>query len=263
MPTRKIKKSYRQVTGVLSSPKNNRMIASESTLERDLYVLLDFDPLVKTFEEQPITISYSMSGGKKSRYTPDCLINFDQRPNFIWRHSPYRLFFPFDEDIEDAVDDENMALPNLKSKRRTALLPKAPGELPKGILAEVKYRQDLYDNWKELKPKFKAARSFARSQNWEFRILTEKEIRTPMLHNIKFIRQFRRYEFTPEQLMLVLGRLAEVEQCDATGLLNSMTENRTEQGHLLPIIWHLVARHEIEVDWSRPITMHTALGSIV
>ncbi|MDQ3818146.1 MAG: Tn7 transposase TnsA N-terminal domain-containing protein, partial [Acidobacteriota bacterium] len=65
------------------------------------------------------------------------------------------------------------------------------GHRPPPVLAEVKYRNDLFEQWKKLKPKFKAARAFSREQGWQrFRILTEVEIRTPYLANVKFLRGF-------------------------------------------------------------------------
>lgn len=259
MPKRKIKKSYRQVTGALSSRKNSRLISSESTLERDLYILLDFDPLVESFEEQPEIIPYNLADGRLSRYTPDCLINLAPKPAFIWQYSPFRLFFrSYHEGSGRSLNQSTAGANKLKG-----LTPKNSRRTPKAIMVEVKYRQDLLDNWKELKPKFKAARIFSRERSWEFRVLTEKEIRTPLLNNIKFIRPFRRYNFAPEEMMKVLNRLAELESCKLIELLNSLTEKLTEQGHLLPIIWHLVGRHEIEINWSNPITMNSNIRSLV
>ena len=34
------------------------------------------------------------------------------------------------------------------------------------LLAEIKYRSDLFKNWQDLKPKFRAARRYAREQGW-------------------------------------------------------------------------------------------------
>lgn len=47
------------------------------------------------------------------------------------------------------------------------------------LLVEIKYRKDLWEDWKNLKPKFSAAVKYASSKGWRFKILTEKEIRTP------------------------------------------------------------------------------------
>jgi hypothetical protein len=70
MVARVIPKNYRNVTGRLASSKNRCLIGFESTLEKDFYLLLEFDPQVETFEEQPVTITYDDSTGKRHRYTP-------------------------------------------------------------------------------------------------------------------------------------------------------------------------------------------------
>lgn len=76
MSTRKIKKSYISCTGYFASYKNKIQVAFESVLERDFYMLLEFDENVISYAEQPITINYEYKDGSKRRYTPDCLITY-------------------------------------------------------------------------------------------------------------------------------------------------------------------------------------------
>lgn len=75
MPVRKILKNYRNVTGLVSRT-NGSMVAFESTLERDYYSLLDWNPHVSAYEEQPVTLEYTDSVGKDRRYTPDVLVHY-------------------------------------------------------------------------------------------------------------------------------------------------------------------------------------------
>lgn len=76
MSTRKIKKSYISCTGYFASYKNKIQIAFESVLERDFYMLLEFDDNVSSYAEQPITINYEYKDGSKRKYTPDCLVTY-------------------------------------------------------------------------------------------------------------------------------------------------------------------------------------------
>ncbi|AYJ79351.1 TnsA endonuclease N-terminal domain-containing protein [Aliarcobacter cryaerophilus] len=76
MSTRKIKKSYISCTGYFASYKNKKQIAFESVLERDFYMLLEFDENVISYAEQPITINYEYKDGSKRKYTPDCLVAY-------------------------------------------------------------------------------------------------------------------------------------------------------------------------------------------
>jgi hypothetical protein len=70
MPVRKVSNRGGNVIGQFPSIKMGRMIAFESLLERDFIYLLDYDPAVEWFEEQPLTIEYT-SDGQVLRYTPD------------------------------------------------------------------------------------------------------------------------------------------------------------------------------------------------
>lgn len=79
MSVRKIKKSYISCTGYFASYKNKTQIAFESVLERDFYMLLEFDKNVMSYSEQPITINYEYKDGSKRRYTPDCVVVYKDR----------------------------------------------------------------------------------------------------------------------------------------------------------------------------------------
>ena len=71
MPVRTVSnRGRRNVIGYFPSLKMHRMVQFESTLERDLIYLLDFDRQVDAFEEQPLKIAYQ-HGGMALSYTPD------------------------------------------------------------------------------------------------------------------------------------------------------------------------------------------------
>jgi hypothetical protein len=74
-PVRKIQPSTRSIRGQISSPKNGRASQYESSLERDLLQLLEFDDYVESYCEQPVTIEYVHEGVVR-RYTPDVLVYY-------------------------------------------------------------------------------------------------------------------------------------------------------------------------------------------
>lgn len=77
-----VKKSKGKYPGYFPSLKMDRMVGVESTLERDQALLLDFDPSVKAFVEQPEEIDYR-DGLKWRSYTPDFLtVRADGRTYF-------------------------------------------------------------------------------------------------------------------------------------------------------------------------------------
>jgi len=70
MPVRKVSNRGGNAIGRFPSTKMGRMIAFESLLERDFIYLLDYDPAVEWFEEQPLSIEYLHEASLR-HYTPD------------------------------------------------------------------------------------------------------------------------------------------------------------------------------------------------
>lgn len=75
MPARKIRSGHRSVRGLIPSRKVGRQIAYESTIERDLFILLEMNDEVQTYTEQPITLLLNCDGHER-RYTPDALATY-------------------------------------------------------------------------------------------------------------------------------------------------------------------------------------------
>jgi hypothetical protein len=74
-PVRKIGLSSRSLRAIQPSEKNKRAVHTESALERDACCLLEFDPYVAEYVEQPLTIRYTEEG-KVRRYTPDFFVRY-------------------------------------------------------------------------------------------------------------------------------------------------------------------------------------------
>lgn len=77
---RKIGYTYGSLSGVFSF-RGEKSIAFESTLERDLLTLLEFNDSVIDIVEQPFTIEYQNHNNRTVTYTPDFLINFASSPS--------------------------------------------------------------------------------------------------------------------------------------------------------------------------------------
>ncbi len=216
MPVRTIPKNSRSLTGKVVDFQSHRAVAFESALERDFYVLLDFDPTVMDFEEQPVTIAYHDPVGVRHTYTPDVLVHY--RPESQRHH-------------------------------RT-------------VLYEIKYRDDLRTHWHDYRSKFKAARRYARTQGWDFRLITEREIRTPYLKNAKFLRPYRDREPDRGDRHRILACLAVQGETSPETLLASVSSDRWEHARLLPVLWSLVAIGEIGADLTVALTMHSCIWSL-
>lgn len=76
MPVRRIPKNSRSLTGLVPNTRTSSMTAFESSLERDFLLLLDFDPAVEYYEEQPVQIVYYDDNGRRRTYTPDVFVRY-------------------------------------------------------------------------------------------------------------------------------------------------------------------------------------------
>lgn len=130
---------------------------------------------------------------------------------------------------------------------------------PQPLLCEVKYREDLFAKWKEYKPKLRAGRAYARGQGWNFRIITEREVRTPYLDNVKFLRQYRNIELREKEQILLLDTLREMRESDPESVLAAIHQETVKRAELLPMLWRLLADGNIQADLTYPLTMRTRI----
>jgi hypothetical protein len=131
-------------------------------------------------------------------------------------------------------------------------------------LYEIKYRSNLWEEWKSLKPKFKAARRYAKEHGMRFVILTDVEIRgTAFLENARFLRHYRDLPRDPgveEHLVSTLAVLGETTP-EAVLIASYWTlENRMKA---VAPLWRLVATGRVHADLSLPLTMSTPIWVIL
>lgn len=77
-----ISRSRGRVTGKFASMKMRATIYWESQLERDAIVLMEVDPAVLAYYEQPFTLEYRHEG-EIHNYTPDLQVEFNDRKQII------------------------------------------------------------------------------------------------------------------------------------------------------------------------------------
>jgi len=187
----------------------------ESSLERDLLLLIHYDFGVDWYQSQPLTITYLDHLTKRKRqYTPDLLVTYSTDGRYKER---------------------------------------------KPLLCEVKYREDMAGQWKQLKPKFKAARAYAKARNWEFKILTEVEIRTPYLSNVKFLLNYRYSDFNENHYRRLASLLDKFGETDPQTLIQAAYTSKNNQGEALWTLWAMVARGWVGCDLNRPLSMTTPI----
>lgn len=213
---RKIGLKYRSLSGRFYSVKNNSEVIFESSLERDMIMMMEMDKFVHSYHEQPIKILFTDKTGKKRSYTPDFLMHYHE---------------------------------GLKSDH-----------LKKPILVEVKFRDDLRQNFGDYKEKFKAAIDFCKINNYEFRIMTENEIRTQFLENAYFFHRYKKdtqLDFGHPDVELLLKIMCNLQYTTPKKLINLSAQDTIKQQELIYVLWYLVSRNIICCDWDSAITMNS------
>lgn len=135
---------------------------------------------------------------------------------------------------------------------------KAPTiELP--ILYEVKYRKDFRESWKVLLPKFRAAKDLCQERGWEFRVFTEREIRTPYLKNVKFLWGYSRRSVSTETMRWVYQVLLDLDEADPDFLVHSLCRDKNNRAEILPVIWYMISKGHISCDLEQELTMNSKI----
>ncbi len=129
------------------------------------------------------------------------------------------------------------------------------------LLCEIKYRDEYRSKFAELKPKIVAARAFAKSKGWIFKVVTDREIRTTKFSNLRFLSAFR--DRIPEKPILdrIGGTLDLHGSCTPFELLRAISDDQFEQAAAIPTLWWMVAHGHAYADLSVPLTMNSPLSN--
>ena len=126
-------------------------------------------------------------------------------------------------------------------------------------LYEVKYREDLRNDWSRLRPAFKAAIRYGKEHGYRFRIMTEREIRTPYLKNIKFLAHCGNQERHSGHEEQVVRTLASLGESTPGQVLQVAYRNSTMRLFGLHSLWSLISRGRIEADLNQPLSLQTPI----
>ncbi|TVL19691.1 transposase [Shewanella xiamenensis] len=133
----------------------------------------------------------------------------------------------------------------------------------KPLLCEVKYRNELRENWTQFKPKFQAAYRYAKDRGWRFKLINETHIRISLLDNAKFLLPFtRRVNADSELVPVLIDTLATLGRCSVQELLNFIDANPMIQAEYIPLLWYLVGTQRVGADLTHKLTMVSKVWSV-
>lgn len=131
------------------------------------------------------------------------------------------------------------------------------------IIYEIKYREELKADWNKLRPKFKAAVHYCKTHGMRFKVVTEKEIRTHYLANVKFLRSYLDVPQNTAVEAHLARTLASLGDASPEKLLIAGYWTHHEQMLALPHLWRMIASKRVMADLSDPLNMKTPIWIVV
>lgn len=134
-----------------------------------------------------------------------------------------------------------------------------PANKFKPTIIEVKYRSEIKEKWKELKPKFMAALRYADKHGYRFKIMTEVEIRNDFLENARFLMGYVRADVSYDLVMLLKKKLIDLGETTPEELLLASAASEEKRLMLMYTMWYMVANRIIICDLNRKLKMDSPI----
>lgn len=163
----------------------------------------------------------------------------------------------FDPDVVD-VEEQPVKVPVPGGKGRGAYyIPDFLVQRREGLpwLVEVKSTDDLEKNAEDYEAKFKAAKSYADDRGWTFEIVTDQEIRTPKLKNIRRLLSYRNRKVDPGVCARLLRQAKDETHISLGDILSRAFPEPSDHLIVLPTLWHLVVTGRFDVDWGTDLDL--------
>lgn len=127
------------------------------------------------------------------------------------------------------------------------------------VVFEVKPYEELRAEFAKYRQRFKQMVRHCRERGWRFKIVTERDIRTPYLSNAKFLRKYRKLTsqtLYKEQLLYSMKALGPTTP---QGLLAMAYLHEEKRMAALTELWRMVAHREINAELDKPLTMQSTI----
>jgi hypothetical protein len=170
------------------------------------------------------------------------LLEFDEEVDY-YGVQPLTIFYSHNEKPARYTPDVMVYyLPDLNKK---------PG------LFEIKYQADLLEKTDFYEAKFNAAAEYAFTNNYEFTVITEKNIRTDYLKNIKFLSRYYKNFINPTLSTIVFTSIVKNAAVTPQAVIQSLPDK--EKANTLYTIWQMLARKILCCDMEKQITMSSKI----
>lgn len=128
----------------------------------------------------------------------------------------------------------------------------------KTVLYEIKYREELRKNWERYRGVVRFMRDHCAERGIHFRIMTDLTIRSVKFENVKLLSAH--VKTPPHSAMSErLRRLLSQGPATVLEAVRSLCPAAEDRADFYAALWPLLARREIQMDWSKPIGMETRI----
>lgn len=141
--------------------------------------------------------------------------------------------------------------------------PSPDGKQHRPVLGEVKHTSDLEINKAKYAPKFAAAKLFAEERGWEWRIFTEKDIRTPLLDNLKFLREYHSAEPDESLIHEIMSYMQGVHGSGSVtveALFQRLCPTDERTLLIAPALWYLLTTKRIVTNLNKLLDAKSKLS---
>ncbi len=128
-------------------------------------------------------------------------------------------------------------------------------------IIEIKYLEELNKNEPQLINKHFQANLFCENNNLTFKVLTEKDIRTPYLENAKFLLYYRTKEKMIENnhINLILNILGKYRCISVIEMVENLSRDKYVQAEYLFTLWYLISINLIGFDQKKTLSMKSII----
>ena len=130
-------------------------------------------------------------------------------------------------------------------------------------LIEVKYRAEVKNDPEHYQMISTVSQQVCEDEDWEFLLLTDKDINRYRLQNAKNLLMFEqlddRHDYNEKVIDVILNALDKEQESTPNDLINCLTNSQTQYAQYIPYLWHLIRWRDVGVDLNQPITMHSRI----
>lgn len=196
----------------------------------------EFDPVRK---RRMLIKSQSITG----------IVPMNEKEAGVWFESAlerdFVLLTRYNPDVEN-IEEQPLRIQYIqdsKSKHYTPdfLVSFKEGSGHRNWLCEIKYESELRENFHIFKPRFKAAKEYCQKEGLEFKIFTEKHIRTNALKNLNFLSRYNYNDLDPNSYQYVMNTVKDLGTTSpAEFMLTVQNADFNLKGRCLYALWYAI-----------------------